>query len=791
MKKWLYALMSLLLTIGALSLYPAQVHASEGYFTDGYHGYTSGNEVTYMKGDEFSLYYTGQTGRPTTTLYRLNDEGQIIQFDDQNYYSKNDPGHPTDTFKLYAIPLGNTDPNPNSDPYVIIRYVEDLSLLPDDYYHVAFSATSTDPNLPSVPGYTKGDIIHVRVSSLYVDEINQPWTVTDYPKSFLKQTNATDFEAINYGDGTVTIHIAGQYISEEISIAEIIYKSNIRFIYNEKPNGDYSVMPVNDCDYPTTGNTFGIGKQYKLTIAIVPTINGVGVGDEVDDPENIEWSVDNDNVTLDNINKTITFNKVGESLLTAKYNEFTVSTHLFIREDGIYVKAIDPNITVEPNTAFSPAFSLSAILDGNETNHYAARYILTPDMQEKYGVKYLQSIKGITFNNMGEMSFSEDFEGETITYQYVVLDTTAKIHTESCVSKMNELSQQAQYDYDSGKISRNDWLQIRFGLVNEICECAFNPAEQIEMTITQDDQTYQAKTIDGSITITGNQNETVIPDNIESVLKDLVTENNSESILAQKEVLDQTYQQVGEKKLDLSYEALLHLDKCLQIIHKDTLKTNVTGISAAEGLVIAKSDLNFNDQNILTLVVTPQTDQEEMASINEYVLHHQQKTIAIFDFSLTHQTNDQEPVNITQTAHPVRITMPIPADVTEPDHLVVIRNHEGTITELPVTIVDGQMMFETDRFSTYALVEKKASNNDQNPDGDHSQSNDQNQTDSETENTVIDSDNKTDQDTNASSGTTPETPKTADTFTIIPYLLVGLVSLSLVTSLSIRRYRHH
>lgn len=56
MKKWLYALMSLLLTIGALSLYPAQVHASEGYFTDGYHGYTSGNEVTYMKGDEFSLY---------------------------------------------------------------------------------------------------------------------------------------------------------------------------------------------------------------------------------------------------------------------------------------------------------------------------------------------------------------------------------------------------------------------------------------------------------------------------------------------------------------------------------------------------------------------------------------------------------------------------------------------------------------------------------------------------------------------------------------------------------------
>ena len=123
--------------------------------------------------------------------------------------------------------------------------------------------------------------------------------------------------------------------------------------------------------------------------------------------------------------------------------------------------------------------------------------------------------------------------------------------------------------------------------------------------------------------------------------------------------------------------------------------------------------------------------------------------------------------------------MPIPADVTEPDHLVVIRNHEGTITELPVTIVDGQMMFETDRFSTYALVEKKASNNDQN------------QTDSETENTVIDSDNKTDQDTNASSGTTPETPKTADMFTIIPYLLVGLVTLSLVTSLSIRRYRHH
>ena len=216
----------------------------------------------------------------------------------------------------------------------------------------------------------------------------------------------------------------------------------------------------------------------------------------------------------------------------------------------------------------------------------------------------------------------------------------------------------------------------------------------------------------------------------------------------------------------------------------------MTGISAAEGLAIAKSDLNFNDQNILTLVVTPQTNQEEMASINEYVLHHQQKTIAIFDFSLTHQTNDQEPVNITQTAHPVRITMPIPADVTEPDHLVVIRNHEGTITELPVTIVDGQIVFETDRFSTYALVEKNAKTN---PDETQSP-NEQDKNDPETEipDTKPEIDGVTpDNTTEEASLENTVAPKTADTFNALPYLLVGLVALSLAAILGIRQSQRH
>ena len=134
--------------------------------------------------------------------------------------------------------------------------------------------------------------------------------------------------------------------------------------------------------------------------------------------------------------------------------------------------------------------------------------------------------------------------------------------------------------------------------------------------------------------------------------------------------------------------------------------------------------------------------------------------------------------------------MPMPEGVTNPENLVVLRNHEGTITELPVTIVDGQIVFETDRFSTYALVEKNATTN---PDETQSP-NEQDKNDPETEipDTEPEIDGVTpDNTTEEASLENTVAPKTADTFNASPYLLVGLVALSLAAILGIRQSQRH
>ena len=87
-------------------------------------------------------------------------------------------------------------------------------------------------------------------------------------------------------------------------------------------------------------------------------------------------------------------------------------------------------------------------------------------------------------------------------------------------------------------------------------------------------------------------------------------------------------------------------------------------------------------------------------------------TVGLYlDITLTKQFGDTEPVKITETNGEVTVTIVVPEDLRNADSKIdrvykVIRVHEGK-ADILTTVYDaktGKLSFQTDRFSTYALV---------------------------------------------------------------------------------------
>ena len=103
----------------------------------------------------------------------------------------------------------------------------------------------------------------------------------------------------------------------------------------------------------------------------------------------------------------------------------------------------------------------------------------------------------------------------------------------------------------------------------------------------------------------------------------------------------------------------------------------------------------------------PDSDKEQLeAKVAD------EEIIGIYlDVNLFKKVDGEDPTKITETTTPIKITFTIPDELINTDTSIkrtykVFRLHDGVITKIDVKINGNIATFETDRFSTYALIYK-------------------------------------------------------------------------------------
>ena len=64
--------------------------------------------------------------------------------------------------------------------------------------------------------------------------------------------------------------------------------------------------------------------------------------------------------------------------------------------------------------------------------------------------------------------------------------------------------------------------------------------------------------------------------------------------------------------------------------------------------------------------------------------------------------------NITEFTNPIKLSLTLDQELAAGEKITVVRDHNGTLTELPATYVNGVLSFESNQFSTYTVVKTKA-----------------------------------------------------------------------------------
>ena len=107
--------------------------------------------------------------------------------------------------------------------------------------------------------------------------------------------------------------------------------------------------------------------------------------------------------------------------------------------------------------------------------------------------------------------------------------------------------------------------------------------------------------------------------------------------------------------------------------------------------------------------ITGNVTEEDNKLIEEEI---EDKKVAVYlDLTLFKQIGDREPKKVPNTNGVVTITFQVPSDLLNQDASVtrnyqIVRVHEGVATIIDATFdaVTGEITFETDKFSTYALI---------------------------------------------------------------------------------------
>ena len=82
------------------------------------------------------------------------------------------------------------------------------------------------------------------------------------------------------------------------------------------------------------------------------------------------------------------------------------------------------------------------------------------------------------------------------------------------------------------------------------------------------------------------------------------------------------------------------------------------------------------------------------------------------DINLLKSIGNKDPVNISNVAEKVKITIQIPNELLGKENYKIIRIHNGVADMIDAVIDGNNLTFETDRFSTYALVYTESSNDE-------------------------------------------------------------------------------
>ncbi len=100
---------------------------------------------------------------------------------------------------------------------------------------------------------------------------------------------------------------------------------------------------------------------------------------------------------------------------------------------------------------------------------------------------------------------------------------------------------------------------------------------------------------------------------------------------------------------------------------------------------------------------------KEDVKVIEKVLEKEDKIASYLDVSVLLKVEEDTIGKITELENKVKVSVEVPTTLPEVEkgytrNYYVIRVHNGETTKLDVEIVDGKLVFETDKFSTYALA---------------------------------------------------------------------------------------
>ena len=125
--------------------------------------------------------------------------------------------------------------------------------------------------------------------------------------------------------------------------------------------------------------------------------------------------------------------------------------------------------------------------------------------------------------------------------------------------------------------------------------------------------------------------------------------------------------------------------------------------------VITQEDIDNNRNVKVELIVEKRDDQPDKTLVEQTLGGTKADTIGVYfeitlEKTVTESGTTKPTETITESHQPIEITITIPDDMRGGSNYVVIRVHDGSAAALPTTQSENKLIFQTDKFSTYAIA---------------------------------------------------------------------------------------